>query len=178
MMPSWMRKFVSDDEPEEAEVQEPAGLKRSRARRSEAREDRESIDSESALETRQSIDSETPETVLETRPATERSQRMIRGNDDESVSRISQSTESTPLEPRIEPTTTPGAVLSSTNDMMDKKAEAASQTNMTIIQATGGGGGKSGGNVNSATAITNNISSGISMDDFMRIEFANRLYSS
>jgi hypothetical protein len=62
--------------------------------------------------------------------------------------------------------------------MMDKKAEAASQTNMTIIQATGGGGGKSGGNVNSATAITNNISSGISMDDFMRIEFANRIYSS
>ena len=187
MMPSWMKKFISDDEPEEAEVQEPAGLKRSRARRSEAREDRESIDSESALETRQSIDSEsaletrqsidseTPETVLETRPATERSQRMIRGNDDESVSRISQSTESTPLEPRIEPTTTPGAVLSSTNDMMDKKAEAASQTNMTIIQATGGGGGggKSGGNVNSATAITNNISQGISADDFLRRDFVN-----
>ena len=100
---------------------------------------------------------------------------MIRGNDDESVSRISQSTESTPLEPRIEPTTTPGAVLSSTNDMMDKKAEAASQTNMTIIQATGGGGGggKSGGNVNSATAITNNISQGISADDFLRRDFVN-----
>jgi len=173
MMPSWMKKFISDDEPEEADIPEPEGLKRSRARREEAKEDRESIDSETSLQTRESIETETPETVLETRPATERSQRMIRGNDDESVSRISQSTESTPLEPRIEPTTTPGAVLSSTNDMMDKKAEAASQTNMTIIQATGGGGGKSGGNVNSATAITNNISQGISADDFVRRDFVN-----
>jgi hypothetical protein len=173
MMPSWMKKFISDDEPEEADIPEPAGLKRSRARRAEAQEDRDSIDSESALETRQSIESETPETVLESRPATERSQRMIRGNDDESVARISQTPESTPLEPRIEPTTTPGAVLSSTNNMMDNKAQAAAQTNMTIINASSGGGGRSGGNVNSATAITNNISHGFTTDDAMRIDFAN-----
>jgi hypothetical protein len=106
--------------------------------------------------------------------ATERSQRMIRGNDNEEVARLSQSTESTPLAPRIELTTPPGAVLSSTNAMIDNKAQAAAQTNMTIINASsGGGGGKSSGNVNSATAITNNISQGISADDFLRRDFVN-----
>jgi hypothetical protein len=58
--------------------------------------------------------------------------------------------------------------------MMDNKAQAAAQTNMTIIQASsGGGGGRSGGNINSATAITNNISQGISADDLQRLDFIN-----
>lgn len=166
MIPSWMRGFISDDMPEEVDIPEPT---RSQPRLAEAREDSDSINSETVLETR-----ETPETVLETRPASERSQRMIRGEEDESVARISESTESTPLAPRIEPTTTPGAVLSSTNNMMDNRAQAAAQTNMTIINASSGGGGsRSGGNVNSATAVTNNISQGFDFGDFVKTDWAN-----
>lgn len=104
-----------------------------------------------------------------------RDRNMITGSDELSVSRIGAEPQSPQIE--AQPTTTPGAVLASSNRMMDNKAEAASQTNMTIIQATGGGGRSAPSN-NSATANTYNISQGISMDDFMRIDFANRLYPS
>jgi|GEM_PF-6956171 len=103
-----------------------------------------------------------------------RTRSMIRGSDEDQSNNLIQGSEPTPLAPRIEPATTPGAVLSSTNTMMDNKAQAAAQTNMTIIQASsGGGGGRSGGNINSATAITNNISQGISADDLQRLDFIN-----
>ena len=114
------------------------------------------------------------QTTLNTRPVEEKTRSMIRGSDEAQSNNLIQGSESTPLAPRIEPATTPGAVLSSTNTMMDNKAQAAAQTNMTIIQASSGGGGsRSGGNVSSATAITNNISQGFSADDGVRIDFVN-----
>lgn len=134
MMPSWMRGFISDDEPEEASVSDVAA--RGRARLAEARRDRN----------------------------------MITGSDELSVSRIGAQPQ--PAEIEAQPTAIPGAVLASTNQMMDNKAQAASQTNMTIIQASGGGGRSAPSN-NSATANTYNISQGISSDDFVRRDFIN-----
>lgn len=103
-----------------------------------------------------------------------RSRNMVTGSDEIQVSRIGAEPQSTQIE--AQPASTPGAVLTSTNQMMDNKAEAASQTNMTIIQASGGGGRSAPSN-NSATANTYNISQGISPDDFVRQDFINKLYA-